>query len=121
MRSTADPLREEPGGVALVSIAAFACELAMLVLCFLVGWHFGQGGMTGVLVGLLLVGMAGGVWAVWMAPTSTRRLADPGRLVLQIVLFACVGALLAGAGWLLPGVAFAVVACGVFTLSRRYA
>jgi hypothetical protein len=120
MRSAADRLPGDPGRVGIVSMAAFACELAMLVLCFLAGWHFGRGGGTGALVGLLIVGPAGGVWAVWMAPTSTRRLEDPGRLILQIVLFVSVGALLVAAGWILPGVAFAVVACGVFALSRRF-
>ena len=104
-----------------MSVLAFACELAMLLLLFLAGWHFGHGGVAGVLVGLLLIGAAGGVWAVWMAPTSSRRLADPLRLVLQIVLFLAVGAVLVAAGWALLGIAFTVVACGVFALSRRFA
>ena len=93
----------------------------MLVLLFLAGWHFGHGGLAGALVGLLLIGAAGGVWAVWMAPTSSRRLSDPRRLILQIVLFLGVGAVLVAAGWILLGVAFTVVASGVFALSRRFA
>jgi hypothetical protein len=104
-----------------VSALAFACELAMLLVLFLAGWHFGHGGLAGVLVGLLLVGAAGGVWAVWMAPTSSRRLADPGRLILQFVLFFAVGTVLVVAGWALLGAAFVVVASGVFGLSRRFA
>ena len=100
---------------------AFASELAMLVLLFLAGWRLAGGGVAGALVGLLLAVAAGGVWAVWLAPTSSRRLADPGRLILQLVLFVCVGAVLTVAGWAFLGVAFAVVASGVFALSRRFA
>jgi hypothetical protein len=104
-----------------VSALAFACELAMLVLLFLAGWRLGLGGLAGALVGLLLVVAASGVWAVWMAPTSSRRLADPARLILQVVLFVSVGAVLVAAEWALVGAAFAVVASGVFALSRRFA
>jgi hypothetical protein len=104
-----------------VSVLAFACEFAMLTLLFLAGRQLGHGGVAGVLLGLLLAVAAAGVWAVWMAPTSPRRLADPGRLILQVVLFVSVGALLVVAGWALPGAAFAVVASGVFVLSRTFA
>ena len=121
MRPDAAQSPEGPKGVGIVSVLAFACELAMLALLFLAGWHLTHGGVAGVLLGLLLAVAAGGVWAVWMAPTSPRRLADPGRLILQVVLFVCVGALLVAAGWALPGAAFAVIACVVFALSRRFA
>ncbi len=113
--------KASPDHVGIVSVLAFACELAMIFLLFLAGWRLGHGGLTGALVGLLLVVAASGVWAVWMAPTSARRLADPGRLILQVVLFVAVGAVLIVAGWILAGAAFAVVASAVFALTRRFA
>ena len=121
MRADGAQSPSRPRGVGIVSVLAFVCEVAMLVLLFLAGWHFGGGGVTGVLVGLLLVGAAGGVWAVWMAPTSSRRLPDPGRLILQVALFVSVGAVVVVAGRALLGAAFAVVASGLFALSRRFA
>ena len=110
-----------PDHVGIVSVLAFACELAMIVVLFLAGWRLGRGGLAGALVGLLLVVAAVGVWAVWMAPTSSRRLADPGRLILQVVLFVSVGAVLVAAGLAVAGAAFAVVASAVFALSRKVA
>jgi Protein of unknown function (DUF2568) len=112
---------EGRAGVGPVAVLAFALELAMLVLLFLSGWRLGSGGPAGALLGMLLVVAAGGVWAVWMAPTSSRRLADPGRLIVQLVLFVTVGAVVIAAGWALLGAGFAVLAAAVFTLSRRFA
>ena len=110
-----------PDRVGIVSVLAFACELAMIVVLFLAGWRLGNGGPTGALVGLVLVVAAVGVWAVWMAPTSSRRLADPGGLILQVVLFVAVGAVLVSAGLAVLGAGFAMVASAVFALSRRLA
>ena len=55
---------------------------------------------------------------MWMAPTSTRRLGDPARLVAQIALFTAPGALAALAGHPFWGPGFAVVAVVVFVLAR---
>ena len=119
MRADSSP--RIPAGPGIVSVLAFACELAMLVLLFLAGWRLGDGGLAGVLVGLLLVVAASGVWAVWMAPTSARRLPDPARLILQVLLFVSVGIVLVVVGLAVLGAAFAVVASAVFALSRRFA
>ena len=50
-------------------------------------------------------------WGLWVAPRASRRLADPQRLVLELVLFAAAIAALAVAGQpLLAGVFAAVLA-----------
>lgn len=38
------------------------------------------------------------IWGLWIAPKATRRLTDPARLALEIVLFVGGGLALAAAG-----------------------
>jgi hypothetical protein len=64
-----------------------------------------------------LVGAAAGlivatVWGLWVAPASARRLPDPARLVLEVVLFAGVAAALLGVHYVVPAVLLAVVGVG---------
>jgi len=52
------------------------------------------------------------VWSLWVAPASRRRLRDPARLVVEIVLFAGVAAGLLGVHLVAPAVLLAVVGLG---------
>jgi len=47
------------------------------------------------------------VWGTWLAPRAARRLADPARLVLEVVLFLAGGLALLAAGQAALGVALA--------------
>lgn len=102
-----------------VDVVAFGCELALLGVLAVAGW--GLFGPLAARIGLAvaLPVAAGGLWGVWMAPTSRRRLADPARLVAQVVLFWVTAALAAAAGLWVLGLAFAVTATAVFALTRR--
>ena len=60
------------------------------------------------------------VWSVLMAPTSRRRLADPGRLTLQIVLFVATGVVSALAGHGLWGIVIAAFGIAAFIAGRFF-
>jgi hypothetical protein len=107
--------------VSVVGLLSFCCELAMLALLAVAGWSLGTAGATRVLLAVVLPLSAIAVWAVWMAPTSRRRLADPARLVAQIALFAVVGVLLAWSGHPAWGIGFAIGASVIFALTRLVA
>jgi hypothetical protein len=98
-------------------MVAFVCELAMFPLViasvnYLVsGWHSWLIGIATAIVVAL-------IWARWMAPSSSHRLADPGRYVAQAVLFVAIGALAAASGLLWLGVVFTATALVAFAFSR---
>jgi Protein of unknown function (DUF2568) len=58
------------------------------------------------------------VWAEWVAPKAPRRLPDPGRPALEVVLFLAAGLALVAAGRPGFGVALAVVAIANAVLVR---
>jgi Protein of unknown function (DUF2568) len=58
------------------------------------------------------------LWGLWVAPASRRRLADPARLVVEVVLFAAGLAALTAAGSVLVAVVFAVVVAANIVLVR---
>ena len=53
--------------------------------------------------------LAAVIWGLWVAPASRRRLPDPARLVVEVVLFAAGVAALAAAGYVVVAVVFGVV------------
>ncbi len=108
--------RETPG---VVDAAAFGCELALLVTLAVAGAGLGSSTVVHIVLAVVLPVLAAGIWGVWMAPNSSRRLADPVRFISQVVLFIAAGVLVAAAGRLWWGVVFTVVAVAVFALSRR--
>ncbi|MFG1784269.1 YrdB family protein [Rhodococcus oryzae] len=97
-----------------LELIAFLCELAMLVLLAMAGIAMMDSLLGRVLVAIALPAAAAGIWSVWMAPTSRRRLPNPSRLYAQVALFAVVGLIIGSAlGWLV-GAAFFVVSAVVF-------
>lgn len=68
----------------------------VLELCMLVGlgiWGFSENIVLGIAAPLA----AAVVWGLWIAPKASRRLHDPARLVVELVLFGAAGAALAAA------------------------
>ncbi len=112
--------RPRPAWAGLTDACAFALEIAMLVLLAVTGTKIGSTLAVHVTLAILLPAIALAIWATWAAPMSRRRLADPWRLVAQIVLFAITAGLAAAAGLLAWGVIFAVLAAGIFSLTRLY-
>ncbi|KAA0019416.1 YrdB family protein [Antrihabitans cavernicola] len=102
-----------------LDVVAFACEMAMLVLLAIAGWRLFDATPAKVIALIVLPVAAGVVWGIWMAPTSTRRLANPARLLVQTVLFATTAVICVAAGMPWWGIGFAVVAIGVFGMLSR--
>lgn len=95
-------------------VLRIACELAALVAVGWWGWT-----VNFVLVVVLPLAVAV-VWGAWIAPRARRRLADPARIGVEVVIFAAATACFAAVGQ--PGVAavFAAVALLTALLVRKW-
>lgn len=105
-------------GRSLLLTLRFLIELAMLAGLAVAGATAGLAPAWRIVLavtGPLLVIV---IWGLVMAPRARRRLADPGRLVAEIVLFLVTAAALALVGQVLWAVAFALVAIGAAVLTR---
>jgi hypothetical protein len=109
---------QKPEDLGPLDAIAFVCEIAMVVLLVFAGHGFIDG-WQGWAAGVFLALVAVGIWAQWMAPTSLRRLDNPTRLVAQIMLFLTTALYAAAGGLVWAGLAFAVVASGVFVALAR--
>ena len=69
----------------------FVLELCMLVALGI--WGFSENIVLGIAAPLA----AAVVWGLWIAPKATRRLRDPVRLALELLLFGAAGVALAAA------------------------
>ncbi len=97
--------------MAALAAIRFLLEQCLVVALIVAGLELGWWAAVAFPAALVLV------WAVWVAPRSPRRLPDPPRLVLELVLFTATAGALAAAGYVLVavalGVASAVVAVAV--------
>jgi hypothetical protein len=82
------------------------------------GFHAGSGLAGSLALGLGAPLLAAAVWGLLVAPASRRRLADPARLVVEVLLFAAGVVALAAAGYLLVAVGFAAVVAANIILDR---
>jgi hypothetical protein len=98
--------------------ARFLLELCAVAAAAEWGWHTGGGGFAGALLGLLGGGAVVVVWGAVIAPRAKRRLPDPQRLAVELMLFVLVGAGLAATGHTGLGVALAIVGCANAALVR---
>jgi hypothetical protein len=94
------------------------CEFGLLVALAVWGVHAGSGLAGDLVLGLGAPMLAAAVWGLLLAPASRRRLADPARLVVEVLLFAAGVAALAVAGFPLVAVGFAVVVAVNIILDR---
>jgi Protein of unknown function (DUF2568) len=69
----------------------FVLELCMLVALGI--WGFSENVVLGVAAPLA----AAVIWGLWVAPKAKRRLRDPARLVVELLLFGAAGVALAAA------------------------
>lgn len=93
-------------------------NLALLVALAVWGFHAGSGLAGDLALGLGAPLLAAVVWGLWIAPASRRRLADPARLLVEVLVFAAGVGVLAVAGFPLVAVGFAAVVAVNMTLDR---
>ncbi len=109
---------QKPDDMELLDALSFLCEVAMVVLLLFAGHGFADG-WRGWAIGAFLGFVVMGIWVQWMAPRSLRRLEDPTRLIVQIMLFITVALYAAAGGLLIQGVVLAVISIAVFTAIAR--
>jgi Protein of unknown function (DUF2568) len=89
----------------------FLCEIAAVVALVWWGWPW-----LGIVAGLVVIAL----WGAFVAPKSARRLADPPRFALELVIFAAATAGYAAVGQTVVAVVFAVAAVVTAALVRRW-
>jgi hypothetical protein len=99
----------------------FLTELALLAGLAAAGARLGDGLLFSIVNAILLPLVAAVVWGVFIAPRAPRRLAEPARLIVELVLFAAAGVALALSGWLAAGIVLAVAGIAFATLTRVFA
>ncbi len=82
--------------------------LELCLLAALAAWGFGLGGVLGVVLGLGAPVAAAALWGLLVSPKAPNRLADPWRLVVELVLFGLGVTALAVAGYVNLAAVFAV-------------
>jgi hypothetical protein len=102
---------------ALVDVACFFVEMAMLALLAVAGWRLGDGGLLGIALGVLYPALVVIVWARYIARTAEKRLGQPWRLLAQLLLVGGTTVAAAAADHMSLAIAFAVAGVVVFGLS----
>jgi hypothetical protein len=95
----------------LVNGVRFACEIAAVVAVAWWGWP-----VLGIVAGAVVIFL----WGAWVAPKAKRRLTDPPRFVLELVIFGAATAAFAAVGQNVLAAVFAAAAVASAGLSRRY-
>ena len=98
-------------------VVLFAVELAAWAAFGVWGWHVAAGPWRWVLA-IILPLVVVGLWAVFAAPTSGNRLADPALFAFQLGVFLAGAVLLVVAEWPVWGWTLGVVAVVVVVLDR---
>jgi hypothetical protein len=73
-----------------------------------------------IVVGLVAAAAVVALWAAFVAPRAPRRLSDPARLVLELVIFAAATAAFAGAGGWLVAAVYAAIAVATAAAARAW-
>jgi hypothetical protein len=108
---------QSPAKTAVLAIR-FGTELALLAVLVILGLNAGIG-----LAGRVVLAVGGPVvaavlWGVAIAPQARRRLADPLRIAIEVVLFGAAAVGLGIEGSVIGAVIFSVVTIGVAALVR---
>lgn len=109
------------GASGVVLIIRFLTELALFAGLAVAGARLGGNVPLSVVNAILLPSVAIAVWARFVGPKAARRLPEPARFIVEFVLFAAAGVLLALTDWLIPGITVAATGIVIAALTRRYA
>jgi hypothetical protein len=93
------PTGVHPGPFIAVNLGVrFLLELAMLVALGWVGGEIGSSWLVSVPLAIAFPVLAAVIWGMFIAPKAPRRLTDPAKLLVELVLFsaAAVGLALVG-------------------------
>jgi hypothetical protein len=99
-----------------LALRFLVAELGALVA--LVWWGIDAGGF-GIVLGLVLAFAVIALWAAFVAPKALRRLDDPARIVLELVIFAGATAAFLAVGQPIVAIAYAIVAV-LTAVATRY-
>jgi Protein of unknown function (DUF2568) len=102
-----------PPLVTLALGVRFLTELALLAAVAWAGAARTRSIVLGVALGIAAAVVVAAMWGIWIAPASRRRLPDPARLILELVLFGAAAAGLVAVGR--PVVAAVVGVVGAVT------
>ncbi|MFC5365635.1 YrdB family protein [Salinirubrum litoreum] len=97
------PLRAASAGL------RFLLELAGLAAVAYWGVVVGDGLLQQVALAVGAVVFFVGVWGLFVAPKAVRRLGDPGRLVVELIVFGVVVVALVSVGQILVGFGFGLL------------
>lgn len=118
---TSEPTPRLSGFTGVVLAIRFLTELVLLAGLAVAGAHLGGGVVLAIADAVLLPAAAAAIWGLFVAPRARRRLPEPARFLLEFVLFAVTGVVLALVGWLVAGIVVAVAGIGVAALTRVFA
>ncbi|MEV1115213.1 YrdB family protein [Actinosynnema sp. NPDC049800] len=118
---TSKPVTDLRGLAGFVLISRFLTELALLGGLAAAGARLGGGAVLGVALAVLLPVTAAVVWGAAIAPRARRRLPEPGRFLVELVLFGAAGLAVARSGWPVAGILLAVTGIGFAALTRVFA
>ncbi len=118
---TSERAPELRGIAGFVLTVRLLTELALVAGLAVAGARLGDGVVFGVVDAILLPLVAIALWSLFIAPKARRRLGEPTRIIVEVVLFAGAGVALALSGWVAVGIVIAVLGIGFAILTRVFA
>ncbi len=118
---TSERAPELRGIAGFVLTVRLLTELALVAGLAVAGARLGDGVVFGVVDAILLPLVAIALWSLFIAPKARRRLGEPTRIIVEVVLFAGAGVALALSGWVVVGIVIAVLGIGFAILTRVFA
>lgn len=113
---------DRPGGWAGALLAVvFLAELALVGGLAWLGVSIGGSVVVSAVLAVVFVAVIVVFWGRWMAPNARRRIPDPARLVVEIVLYGGTAAGLIAVGHVLPAIVGGVLAIAATSLARPFA
>ena len=113
-RSSGRPAPVMLSGSALaLGLVALVAEIVLFAAIGQLAHHHAGGGVTGIVVAVVVLALAAVLWGVFMAPNSPRRISLRPRVGVCGVLGLVLGGLLVAAGWNVWGVVVGVCGLGL--------
>jgi len=109
-----------PAAVAAILLTLrFLLELALIAAVGAGAWEIAGGGAPGAFAASVAAAAVVVVWGLAIAPRAKRRLPDPARLMLEMVLFVIGGLALVATDQTLLGIVFAMTSAAVAVAVRQ--